>query len=52
MQRMELLQNGCPEEQEEKVIEEYEGGSDSESEGDDLEEKDLVKLHKIIETRH
>jgi hypothetical protein len=33
-------------------MDDYEGGSDSESEGDDLEEKDLLKLHKIIETRH
>ena len=33
-------------------MEEYEGGSDSESDEDDLDDKELQKLHKIIESRN
>ena len=33
-------------------MDDYEGGSDSESDDDDLSQKELNKLHKIIETRN
>lgn len=40
------------EEADEREAQEYEGGSDSESETDDLEEKEVSKLHKMIEIRN
>lgn len=35
-----------------KAAEDYEGGSDSESESDDFEEAELAILHKAIQARN
>ena len=47
-----IMQEITKEESEEKITDEYEGGSDSQSDGEDLEDEELDKLHKLIETRN